>query len=204
MKRKRPLGFFETLEAIDNKFFDDLEAMLLEEKLEQERLEAYWAMRRVNAEKARRIYPRLKWLEDYSVWEHTKHIVPDFFGNIKERKKACKALHEHREIMRAFYRALYNYWMFDIPIPWATKWMGLKYSRHRKYLLKAQKRFKRGSVRRNREKRRQIREERKALKERLRTKLQKEVEDTSPMVHEAEDFPDGYRVLLPVNMDTTD
>lgn len=196
MKRKRPLDFFQELEALSSQFFDDLEALIYEEAEEKRLHEEYWAMRRINADKARRIYPRLKWLEEYSPWGHTTHIVPDFFGNIKERKMACRALHEHREIMRAFYRALYNFWMFDIPIPWGTKWQGLRYSRHRKYLLAQLKRHKRSATRRNREIRRRIREERKARKANLGTKLGQKTQEV-PAEPAETDFPDTFRVLIP-------
>jgi hypothetical protein len=138
-RRRRPrvrLDFFEELEALDSDFFRDLDGMIeadvqakLDEIAEKER-------RAVNAARARRIHARLLRVEAYSAWDHTKHIVPDFFGNIKERVKATKVLHEKRERVRWFLRMLYMHWMFDIPIAHQTKWMGLRYSRHRKWFLK--------------------------------------------------------------------
>ena len=173
MAKRVILDFFQELEALDNQFFDDLDTMIAEDALEKQRQEEYLLMRQANAIKARRIYPRLKWLEDFDVWNRTSHVGPDFWGENGHRIQACRELHEQRERMRWFYRALYNYWMFDIKIPWATKWMGLRYSRHRKYYLKKLKEHKRSARRRYREARRKHKALKQQRKETLSSPLRR-------------------------------
>lgn len=161
-RRRQRLDFFEELEALDTGFFHDLDEMLRVQalQLEAERLEKI--RRAENAEKARRIYPRLKAVEMFDCWHATRHIVPDFFGSNKERVRATKALYEKRERLRWFLRALYNYWMFDIPMPWATKWMGLRYSRHRKHFRIILREHKRNARKQKHVTRAEIREQKKA------------------------------------------
>jgi len=135
-KRRDRLDFFEELEALQSDFFNDLEALIEADRkvIRDEQAERERRVR--NAAKARRIWPRLQIVENFRPWDHTSHIVPDFFGNIKERVKATKVLQEKRERLRWFLRMLYVHWMFDVPIAHQTKWMGLKYSRHRKWFFK--------------------------------------------------------------------
>lgn len=158
MPRRKPLDFFEELEALDCGFFDDLDGMLRADALALEQEEAYRAYRAENAKKAHRIYPRLKVVEDFDCWRATAHIVPDFWGRQKERIKATKALHEKKMRVLWFLRALYRFWMFDIPMDWASKYMGLKYSRHRKYFLKAIRKHKRRAKKNRHVSRKAIRE----------------------------------------------
>jgi hypothetical protein len=147
-RRVRPT-FLEVLEALECEFFHDLDDILREDK-------------------ARRIYPRLCKVERFHAWEHTAHIVPDFFGSNKERKVATRKLYEKRERLRWFLRALYNFWMFDIQIPTMTKWTGLRYSRHRKLFVKILRQHKKNArqhkhVTRKARKQQQVAEATKAL-----------------------------------------
>lgn len=160
MPRRKPLDFFEELEALDCGFFDEIEAMLRDEAEAKEREEAYRAYRAEQAIKAHRIYPRLQRVEKFDCWAHTAHIVPDFWGRNKERVKATKLLHEKKMRILWFLRALYKLWMFDIPMEWATRYMGLRYSRHRKYFLKALRAHKRQARKRRHVSRKAIREQR--------------------------------------------
>lgn len=134
-RRKVQLTFFEELEALDTGFFHDLDAMIDAEAQERQEFLAEQARRDRNKIKALRIYPRLLRVEEFNCYRYVSHISLDFFGGNRDRVKAAKKLHEKRERIRWFLRALYNYWMFDIPMAHATPYMGLKYSRHRKWFL---------------------------------------------------------------------
>lgn len=134
--RKSQLDFFEELSALDTGFFQDMEAMLSAEAEEKRAEDENQERRAINMIKAKRIYPRLQIVERFDPWKATSYIANDFFGNNKERVKATRVLHEKKERLRWFLRALYVHLMFDVPIPHATKYMGLKYSRHRKWILK--------------------------------------------------------------------
>lgn len=158
-RRKRvKLDFFQELEALQCGFFQDLEEML-EAEAQKKRDEAADRERRAqNAIKARRIYPRLKAVENFDCWAATSHIVPDFFGSNRDRVKAVKRLHDKQQRIRWFLRTLYNLWMFDISAPHQTKWMGLRYSRHRKWFLKKIKEHKRNARKIRRVTKKQARE----------------------------------------------
>lgn len=146
MPRYRPLDFFEVLRGLDTEFFNELEHLALQEAEDKALREAERKRRNENILKAARIYPRLKRVEAYNAFQHTGHIENDFFDELRGRVnrgrlRETRKLFLKRERIRMFLKALHDFWAFDIPIPWATPYMALRYSRHRKAITKLQRRF---------------------------------------------------------------
>lgn len=140
VRTSRHCGFYTDLDALFEKlfkseFFDNLDTIRDNSIAEQKRLERYRARRVVNLTRAYPILLRLRKVAVIDLYEMTKSIGPNFFGEKTLQFNEVKRLYEKKARIVWFLLGLYRYLAFDYEGPgWSAK-RGFHYSRHRKHYL---------------------------------------------------------------------
>jgi len=135
-RRRIPLweAEFELLQA--QEIFDEFDRLAQEEKTLHEKQERYRIRREANRVKALRLINRIGVVRGFDVWEKTKHIEPDFWGDPIPRHDEIKKLYaKQNRILWTLY-ALYQYWMFDEPYIGSEPRKGIRYSVQRRIYKK--------------------------------------------------------------------